>query len=102
VQADWHQFTGYLPITKAAAELTREQGFYAENPGTDVAIKQMTGSAPTENSKGIRLGNMVQIRDVINGALEKIFAGEVSAQEGLDEAAERGNALLEKFQSANS
>ncbi|MBZ9558759.1 MULTISPECIES: sn-glycerol-3-phosphate ABC transporter substrate-binding protein UgpB [unclassified Modicisalibacter] len=102
VQADWHQFTGYLPITTAAAELTREQGFYDENPGTDVAIEQMTGSAPTENSKGLRLGNMVQIRDVINEALEKIFAGNVSVQAGLDEAAEKGNALLAKFQRANS
>ena len=33
VQADWHQFTGYLPITTAAYELTRSQGFYDENPG---------------------------------------------------------------------
>ncbi|WP_280542577.1 sn-glycerol-3-phosphate ABC transporter substrate-binding protein UgpB [Chromohalobacter sp. 11-W] len=102
VQADWHQFTGYLPITEAAAELTREQGFYAKNPGTEVAIKQMTGSTPTENSKGLRLGNMVQIRDVINGALEKIFAGEVGVQSGLDRAVEQGNALLDQFQNANS
>lgn len=102
VQADWHQFTGYLPITEAAAELTREQGFYANNPGTEVAIQQMTGSAPTENSKGLRVGNMVQIRDVINGALEKIFAGEVGVQAGLDRAVEEGNALLDEFQNANS
>ena len=47
VQADWHQFTGYLPITTAAYELTRSQGFYDKNPGTDVAIIQMTGKAPT-------------------------------------------------------
>ena len=40
VQADWHQFTGYLPITTAACELTRTQGFYDKNPGTDVAIMQ--------------------------------------------------------------
>lgn len=97
VQADWHQFTGYLPITTAAAELTREQGFYAENPGTDVAITQMTSATPTENSKGLRLGNMVQIRDVINEQLEQIFSGDESPQQGLDKAVERGNALLEKF-----
>ncbi|MGO2502721.1 MAG: extracellular solute-binding protein, partial [Cobetia marina] len=101
VQADWHQFTGYLPITTAAAELTREQGFYAENPGTDVAITQMTSVTPTENSKGLRLGNMVQIRDVINEELEKIFAGKESVQDGLDQAVERGNKLLEKFERAN-
>ena len=101
VQADWHQFTGYLPITTAAAELTREQGFYAENPGTDIAITQMTSATPTENSKGLRLGNMVQIRDVINEELEKIFSGKESVQDGLDNAVKRGDSLLEKFERAN-
>ena len=101
VQADWHQFTGYLPITTVAAELTREQGFYAENPGTDVAITQMTSATPTENSKGLRLGNMVQIRDVINEELEKIFSGKESVQDGLDNAVKRGDSLLEKFERAN-
>ncbi|WP_280570868.1 sn-glycerol-3-phosphate ABC transporter substrate-binding protein UgpB [Chromohalobacter sp. 296-RDG] len=101
VQADWHQYSGYLPITQAAADLTRKQGFYADHPGTDVAIKQITAGEPTDNSKGLRLGNMVQIRDVINGELEDIFSGDAGAQEGLDEAVSRGNALLEKFESAH-
>ena len=33
VQAAWHQNTGYLPITRAAFDLTRAQGFYDRNPG---------------------------------------------------------------------
>ena len=100
VQADWHQFTGYLPITTAAYELTASQGFYEKNPGTDVAIQQMTGKAPTENSKGLRFGNFVQIRDIINEELEAIWGGSKSAQEGLDDAVSRGNALLRKFEAA--
>jgi sn-glycerol 3-phosphate transport system substrate-binding protein len=98
VQADWHQFTGYLPVTQAAYELTREQGFYDKNPGTDVAIKQMTGKPPTPNSKGIRLGNFVQIRDVIEEELETVWAGQKSAQQALDDAVSRGNDLLRKFE----
>ena len=102
VQADWHQFTGYLPITNAAYELSREQGFYEANPGTDVAIMQMTAKAPTENSKGLRFGSFVQIRDIINEELESIWAGDKSAQEGLDAAVARGNELLRKFEAANN
>ena len=102
VQADWHQSTGYLPITEAAYELTMEQGFYNENPGTDVAILQMTGKPPTKNSKGLRFGNFVQIRDIINEELEAVWAGDKSAQEGLDDAVARGNALLRKFESSVS
>ena len=51
VQADWHQFTGYLPITEAAYELTRQQGFYDKNPGSEIAIRQITLNPPTENSR---------------------------------------------------
>ncbi|MGH6945663.1 MAG: sn-glycerol-3-phosphate ABC transporter substrate-binding protein UgpB [Geminicoccaceae bacterium] len=101
VQADWHQFSGYLPITEAAYELTKQQGFYEKHPGTDVAIKQMTGKPPTPNSKGIRLGNFVQIRDVIEEELETVWAGQSSAKEALDRAVERGDALLRKFEEAN-
>lgn len=101
-QADWHQFTGYLPITHAAAKLTKEQGFYEKNPGTDVAITQMTSKEPTENSKGLRLGNFVQIRDIINEELEAVWSGDKSAKEALDAAVERGNKLLRKFEKQNS
>lgn len=101
VQADWHQFSGYLPITHAARTLTQEQGFYAANPGTEVAVVQMTGTPPTDNSKGLRLGNFVQIRDIINEELEYVWSGDKSAKEALDEAVERGNTLLRKFEKAN-
>ncbi len=101
VQADWHQFTGYLPITHAAYDLTRSQGFYDANPGTDTAIKQINFKPPTANSKGLRFGNFVQIRDVINDEMEAIWAGKKSAKQGLDDAVARGNDLLRKFEKAN-
>jgi len=101
IQAKWHQDTGYLPITIAAADLTREQGFYEENPGTDVAVIQMTANAPTENSKGLRLGSFDQIRGIIDEELEAVWAGDKDAQSALDSAAERGNELLRRFEQAN-
>jgi sn-glycerol 3-phosphate transport system substrate-binding protein len=102
VQADWHQSTGYVPITTAAWELSQEQGFYEQEPGTDTAIKQLSLNEPTANSAGLRFGNFVQIRDIINEELEDLWAGEQSAEEALQNAAERGNALLREFQAANS
>ena len=101
VQADWHQFTGYLPITMAAYELTKEQGVYKKDPGMETALKQMTLNKPTENSKGLRFGNYVQVRDIIYGELEAIFAGKKTAQQGLDDAVKAGNKLLRKFEKAN-
>lgn len=101
VQAEWHQKTGYLPITQASYELTAQQGFYAANPGTDTSVLQMTLNPPTDNSLGLRLGNFVQIRDVINEELEEVWSGRKSAQAGLDTAVERGNRLLRQFESDN-
>ncbi len=101
VQADWHQQTGYLPITLAAYDLTKEQGFYEKNPGTETALIQMTAKAPTANSKGLRLGSFDQIRGIIDEELEEVWAGKKSAQAALDSAVERGNVLLRRFERAN-
>jgi len=100
VQTFWHQNTGYVPITTAAYELTQRSGYYERNEGRDVAITQMSSKAPTPNSKGLRLGNFVQIRDIINEELEAIWAGSKTAQLGLDDAVSRGNKLLRKFERA--
>ena len=101
VQADWHQFTGYLPITVASYELTKQQGFYEKNPGTETPNLQMTNKPPTENSKGLRLGNMVQIRDVMDEEIEGMFAGKQSPKDALDKIVARGNALLRSFERDN-
>ena len=100
IQAKWHQDTGYLPITAEAGELTRSQGFYEANPGTDVAVIQMTANEPTANSKGLRLGSFDQIRGIIDEELEAVWSGDKDAQAALDSAVERGNVLLRRFEQA--
>jgi len=100
VQAKSHQLTGYLPITKAAFQLTEKSGFYKANPGTDVAVNQMIRKT-TDKSRGIRLGNFLQIRTIIDEELEQVWAGKKAPKEGLDIAVQRGNQLLERFEKAN-
>jgi sn-glycerol 3-phosphate transport system substrate-binding protein len=80
--------------------LTKATGYYEKNEGRDVAVIQMSG-APTANSKGLRLGSFVQIRDIINEELEAIWGGQKTAKQGLGDAASRGNKLLRKFERAN-
>ncbi len=100
-QAWWHQATGYLPITDAAYQLSSAQGFYDRNPGADISIKQITLHAPTENSKGLRLGSFVLIRDVIEDEMEQAFAGKKTAKAAMDAAVRRGNDILRRFEKAN-
>ena len=95
-----HQRTGYLPVTLASFQLTDKSGFYKQNPGTDVSVTQMVRKT-TDKSRGIRLGNFVQIRTIIDEEMEQIWGGKKSAKEGLDAAVQRGNEQLERFQKAN-
>jgi sn-glycerol 3-phosphate transport system substrate-binding protein len=101
VQAKWHQETGYVPITTAAAELTEKEGFYKKFPGRDIAVKELTLNPPTDNSKGLRIGNFVQIRDIVDEELESVWSGKKDAKTALDEAVKRGNEQLRKFEAAN-
>ena len=101
VQSASHKRTGYLPITLEAFALTEKSGYYKENPGTDVAPNQMIRKT-TDKSRGIRLGNYVQIRTIEDEELEQVWAGKKTAKEGLDAIVKRGDELLERFQKANS
>ncbi len=95
-----HQRTGYLPVTLASFQLTDKSGFYKQNPGTDVSVTQMIRKT-TDKSRGIRLGNFVQIRAITDEELEQVWAGKKSAKEALDSAVKRGNEQLERFEKAN-
>ncbi len=102
VQVDTHEVTGYLPITVAAYKATKASGFYEKNPGRETPVLELQNKPPTENSMGLRFGNMVQIRDVIAEEFENALNGKASAKAALDKAVARGNAILRQFQKANS
>jgi sn-glycerol 3-phosphate transport system substrate-binding protein len=101
VQSASHKRTGYLPITMAAFQLTEKSGFYKENPGTDVAVTQMIRKV-TDKSRGIRLGNFVQIRTIIDEETEQIWTGKKAPKQALEDAIKRGNEQLERFQKTSS
>jgi sn-glycerol 3-phosphate transport system substrate-binding protein len=97
IQAEWHQETGYLPLTIAAYDLTKKSGFYEKNPGTDVSVQQMIVKT-TDKSRGVRLGNFVQIRDVVHEEMESMLAGKQNASQALAKITSRGNELLTRFE----
>ena len=101
VAAASHQRTGYLPVTRAAFDLTDRSGFYKTHPGTDVAVTQMIRQT-TDKSRGVRLGNFVQIRTIIDEELEGVWSGKKTPWDALDQAVQRGNEQLDRFQQAHS
>ncbi|TSA13455.1 MAG: sn-glycerol-3-phosphate ABC transporter substrate-binding protein, partial [Betaproteobacteria bacterium] len=67
----------------------------------DMPVKQLTLHTPTANSKGLRFGNFVQGRTVIEEELEEVFSGKKDAKTALDDAVKRGNEILRQFEAAN-
>lgn len=120
-QVWWHATTGYLAISNPAVRQLEEAYHFVRNPDQYTAFAELTGLPPappaalagkkpvpakpervaTANSQGIRLGNFVQIRDVIEGELENVFGGKKTAKQGLDDAVAKGNELLKEFAAQN-
>lgn len=101
VDAKWHMDTGYVPITLAGFALASGQGYYIKNPGADIPFRQLTLTEPTENSMGLRLGNMPEIRVIMQEEMEKAFQGQQTAKQALDSAVQRGNVVLRNFERTN-
>lgn len=97
----WHHVTGYVPLTLAAYEASRAEGFYTQNPGTDAAIIQLSRAEPTPNSQGFRLGGFVEIRNIIQEELERGFQGQQNTETLLANANRRANVVLRNFERAN-
>jgi sn-glycerol 3-phosphate transport system substrate-binding protein len=96
----WSTNTGYIPVTNSGFEFMKSSGFYDKAPykGREVAIASLTASEPTAITRGIRLGNFTQIRAEFGNQMQAIFANKVSVQEGIDNLAKNGNAVLERFE----
>ena len=102
VGAKWHQSTGYIPVTKAAYELSQKQGYYKIHPDAVVPVQQLLGNSVVGSHQGVRLGNLPAIRDIELGEMEKVFSDKESVEEALATMEAKGNQKLKEFQSMHS
>jgi sn-glycerol 3-phosphate transport system substrate-binding protein len=65
-----------------------------------VPVTQMIRKT-TDRSRGIRLGNFVQVRTIVDEEMEQVWSGKKSAKDALDTVVKRGNEQLERFEKAN-
>jgi sn-glycerol 3-phosphate transport system substrate-binding protein len=96
--AHFHQTTGYVPVTFAGFEKSKADGYYEKQPGADIAIKQLARGTMTANSRGLRLGRLAEIRNILYEETEKALQGQQTAKEALDNGARRGDRVLREFQ----
>jgi sn-glycerol 3-phosphate transport system substrate-binding protein len=96
----WSTVTGYIPVTKTGFEAMKANGFYDKAPykGRELAIASLTYTPTSQNTRGIRLGGFTQVRKEVSTALEAIFMQNADVQAELDQAADRSNAVLRRFE----
>lgn len=95
-QQYWAEATGYIPISKAAYQLSEKSGYYLKNLSAKIGIESLMLPA-TPYSKGIRVPGFLEVRDeALIPALEEAFAGKKSAKDALIEAVRKGNVLIRK------
>ena len=95
-QAWWHRQTGYVPASKSAMELLTNEGHFDAEPYQLIAVNQLV-TEPTVGTRGVRLGDYVEVRSIIEDELENIFGGKKSVQDALDSAVKEGNIILQEF-----
>jgi sn-glycerol 3-phosphate transport system substrate-binding protein len=96
--AHFHQTTGYVPVTFGGYEKSNADGYYEKLPGADIPIKQLARGSVTSNSRGLRLGRLAEIRNILYEETEKALQGQQSGKDALDNGARRGDRVLREFQ----
>lgn len=96
IQYFWHKETGYVPITNAAYEMAKADGYYGSTPDAEIGIIQLTQPVG-EWTKGYRLGFYVQIREAMYNQYDNIFSGKSTVEEAFADMEKEANALLERF-----
>ncbi len=97
VTMQWHKDTGYFPVTNSAVKALMDEGWFSEHPNHLTAFLQILSGVKTPRSQGVRLGNFVEIRNIVHTALEKSFAGQAKPKAALDEAAKEANRVLKEY-----
>ena len=102
LQVWWHKVTGYVPLTGAAYQLAKKEGYYTENPTREIAVLQLSRGTPTNNSLGFRFGNFTQTTFALREEMEAVMTGKKTPQQALDDSVRRGNEILRQYEKLNA
>jgi sn-glycerol 3-phosphate transport system substrate-binding protein len=101
-QVWWSKQTGYVPVTTAAYEAMKAEGYFRQHPTREIAIQQLSRGTPNENSRGFRFGNHNQTGAIMLEELQAVWTGQKTPQVALDSSVSRGNQVLRQYEKINA
>jgi multiple sugar transport system substrate-binding protein len=93
IAAEWHQHTGYLPLTEAAFRAS-DVSFYNRIPGAQQVVANMR--APSANNRGFRMAHYERIEPILNQQLNDAIDGKTPPVAALTNAASQAKAIAEQ------
>ena len=96
-QIKWHKGTGYFPVRKTAMEKLQKEGWFKENPNFLTAFKQLQETPYTVNTAGALIGTFPEVRSYIQTAIQKVYSGEMTVKQALDEAAAKADESFKEW-----
>jgi len=97
VTIQWHKDTGYFPSTNAAVKTLMDNRWFSDNPNYLTAFLQILSGVQSPAANGVLLGNFVEIRDIVDTAVEEAFTGVSSAEDALDKADDQADSVLQDY-----
>lgn len=92
IAADWHQKTGFLPLTDAAFRAA-DVSFYSRIPGAQSVVQSLKNGAGKNSAEGFRMKNYGAVEVMLNKEWLQALDGNVSAMTALNAAKEQAIVL---------
>lgn len=92
IAADWHQKTGFLPLTDAAFRAA-DVSFYNRIPGAQTVVQSLKKDSGKNSAEGFRMKNYGAVETMLNTEWLSALDGKVSAMSALNSAKEQAIVL---------
>jgi sn-glycerol 3-phosphate transport system substrate-binding protein len=95
IQSDWGAATGYIAARKSAWDVDPLKKLVTEKPQYGIARDQLQYA-----DKELATHQSLDVRNTLGKAIGRVIAGEMSAQESLDQAQKEADAILSQYKSS--
>jgi sn-glycerol 3-phosphate transport system substrate-binding protein len=96
-QADWYSGSGYFPMRISAYELPAAKEVEAKYPAFRTAVDPFLATASTRATQGALLGNFVDVRVIVQDALEEMILKSKDPGQALDDAAQEATEAIQDY-----
>lgn len=94
VAAEWHQRTGYLPLTDAAFRAA-EISAYDKIPGAKAVVNSMTSDGGV-TGRGFRMANYDRVEPILSAELDKALDGSTPPVAALNSASDQARKIVQQ------